>query len=109
MTVPFRSSQALTDSTRLTLPSTLHFTSFVGAAKAHPFIGQAGVLERVPEMRLETVVPRAALGRVLPALLASHPYEEVAYDLLPLENSWPGAGLGPYRHSGDAHYCRYIP
>ncbi len=68
--------------------------TFRPEAGTHPFIGQAGVLERVPEMRLETVVPRAALGRVLPALLASHPYEEVAYDLLPLENSWPGAGLG---------------
>lgn len=59
-----------------------------------PFIGETGVLERVPEIRLETVVPRPALHRVLQALLAAHPYEEVAYDLMALENSWPGAGLG---------------
>lgn len=59
-----------------------------------PYIGQAGVLERVPEVRLETVVPKAVLGAVLAAMQASHPYEEVAYDLFTLENPWPGAGLG---------------
>ncbi len=59
-----------------------------------PFIGTTGVLARVPEVRLETVVPRPALAGVLRALLAAHPYEEPAYDLLPLENPWPDAGLG---------------
>ena len=60
----------------------------------HPFIGETGVLARVPELRLETVVPRPHLCAVLRALHAAHPYEEVAYDLLPLENRWPDAGLG---------------
>lgn len=68
--------------------------TFRPEAGATPFIGAIGALERVPEVRLETVVPRAALGSVLRAMFASHPYEEVAYDLLPLENAWPGAGLG---------------
>jgi dinuclear metal center YbgI/SA1388 family protein len=61
---------------------------------ASPYIGSAGILERVAEVRLETVLPRAALGPVLAAMLAAHPYEEVAYDLFPLEQRWPGAGLG---------------
>ena len=26
--------------------------------------------------------------------MASHPYEEVAYDLIPLENDFPGVGMG---------------
>jgi len=59
-----------------------------------PFIGTRGELERVREIRLETVVPRGQLVQVLGAMLAAHPYEEVAYDLIPLENAWPGAGLG---------------
>lgn len=63
-------------------------------AGATPFLGQPGVLERVPEVRLETVTPRNVLPRVLHAMLAAHPYEEVAYDLLSLENPWPDAGLG---------------
>ncbi len=61
---------------------------------ATPFIGHPGMLERVPEIRLETVTPRALLPRVLQAMLAQHPYEEVAYDVFSLQNPWPGAGLG---------------
>ncbi len=60
----------------------------------HPYIGTPGELEKVDEVRLETVVPNPALGAVLAAMAAAHPYEEVAYDLLPLENAWPDAGLG---------------
>ncbi len=59
-----------------------------------PFVGTRGQLERVEETRLETVVPKARLGGAIAAMLAAHPYEEVAYDVLPLENAWPGAGLG---------------
>jgi len=59
-----------------------------------PFSGTPGVLAQVAEIRLETVVPRPQLRSVLHALHTNHPYEEIAYDLLPLENAWPGAGLG---------------
>jgi dinuclear metal center YbgI/SA1388 family protein len=68
--------------------------TFRPLAGASPFIGTPGELERVREIRLETIVPRAQLLQVLGAMLNAHPYEEVAYDLLPLENAWPGAGLG---------------
>lgn len=61
---------------------------------AHPFVGEPGVLEHVAEVRLETVAPRPAAGRIVAALLEAHPYEEPAFDLLPLENAWPGAGPG---------------
>jgi len=37
--------------------------------------------ERVAEFRVETVVPTAIAGDVVHALLAAHPYEEVAYEL----------------------------
>jgi hypothetical protein len=38
----------------------------------------------VPELRVETVVPAAIAGRVVRALLAAHPYEEVAFELYPI-------------------------
>jgi putative NIF3 family GTP cyclohydrolase 1 type 2 len=38
----------------------------------------------VPESRVESVFPRRLRRRVLTALLAAHPYEEVAYDVLQL-------------------------
>lgn len=36
------------------------------------------------ELRLEVELPRARAGAVVAALIAAHPYDEVAYDLLPL-------------------------
>jgi len=61
---------------------------------ADPAIGSVGALERVPEVRLETVLPRALRRTVLAALLEAHPYETPAYDLLPLADLPSGLGLG---------------
>jgi putative NIF3 family GTP cyclohydrolase 1 type 2 len=43
---------------------------------------------------LETVLPKELAGKVVNRMLKVHPYEEVAYDLIPLANSRPGIGLG---------------
>jgi dinuclear metal center YbgI/SA1388 family protein len=51
---------------------------------AHPAIGAVGRLEVVEEVRIECVLPRAARTRVVAALLAAHPYEEPAYDVVEL-------------------------
>jgi dinuclear metal center YbgI/SA1388 family protein len=68
--------------------------TFRPAAGTDPFIGRPGVDERVREIRLETIVPRERLPRVIERMLKAHPYEEVAYDLFPLANRRPGIGLG---------------
>lgn len=49
---------------------------------ATPTIGSVGALEVVDEERVEAVVPRARRTAVVRALLAAHPYEEPAFDLL---------------------------
>ncbi len=54
---------------------------------ANPAIGEVGELTRVPEVRLEVLVPGEVKAKVLRALLAAHPYEEPAYDLIPLEKT----------------------
>ncbi|CCO09120.1 Nif3-like dinuclear metal center hexameric protein [Desulforamulus hydrothermalis] len=61
---------------------------------SHPFIGEQGELARVEEIRLETIVPAGKVKTVLAAMLAAHPYEEVAYDLYALENRPAAGGLG---------------
>lgn len=62
---------------------------------ANPFIGQAGgELEQVEEVRLEAEVARWDLGRVVAAMQAAHPYEEVAYDVYPVQQKNTRAGLG---------------
>ncbi len=59
-----------------------------------PFLGRKGALEEVKEDRLEMIFPFHLRSKVIDALLKSHPYEEVAYDLYPLENADPRTGLG---------------
>jgi dinuclear metal center YbgI/SA1388 family protein len=59
-----------------------------------PFSGTKGKLSEEPERRFETIFPKHALHRVLDALRAAHPYEEIAYDLLKLESGDPAVSLG---------------
>lgn len=58
--------------------------TFFGEAGAQPKIGEAGRLEEVEELRLETVVARGRIAAVVRALRRAHPYEEPAFDLLSL-------------------------
>jgi hypothetical protein len=58
--------------------------TFLGGEGTDPTIGEAGREERAPELRVETVLPAEAKDAAVAALLAAHPYEEVAYDLYPL-------------------------
>lgn len=68
---------------------------FRPGAGADPFIGEAGgALETVDEIKLEVEVARWDLQRVLHALRTAHPYEEVAYDVYPVEQKYSQAGLG---------------
>ncbi len=60
--------------------------TFRGDATTHPAIGSRQVLEHVDETRLEMIVPRHRVGPVVRVLYAHHPYEEPAFDLLPLHN-----------------------
>ena len=68
--------------------------TFRGNENSVPFVGSAGQMHTEPEIRLETIVPRHLMGKVVAALKAAHPYEEVAYDLLPLENGYSTVGMG---------------
>ncbi len=49
---------------------------------AAPTLGRVGELELVPEVRIETLVPEARRRDVVDALIAAHPYEVPAYDLV---------------------------
>lgn len=67
--------------------------SFRGDAGTDPFIGKPGQLEFVAELRLETILPRGMEKAVLAALFKTHPYEEPAYDLIPVEQAPSGDGI----------------
>jgi dinuclear metal center YbgI/SA1388 family protein len=57
---------------------------------ARPAIGAVGRVEVVDEVRVEVVLPRARRAAVVRAMLAAHPYEEPAYDVVELAD----AGIG---------------
>jgi dinuclear metal center YbgI/SA1388 family protein len=61
---------------------------------ADPAIGKANELEKVNEKRVEVIFPSWLESRVLKALFEAHPYEEVAYDLVVLDNENKETGSG---------------
>ncbi|WP_313376413.1 Nif3-like dinuclear metal center hexameric protein [Chishuiella sp.] len=61
---------------------------------SNPFIGEKGKLESVAESRVEVVMPQHLEGEILKALFNNHPYEEVAYSVINLNNKNKYIGIG---------------
>jgi len=53
---------------------------------SQPFVGQRGLVECVPELRVEMVCEEPVLQAAISALRATHPYEEPAFDVVKLES-----------------------
>jgi dinuclear metal center YbgI/SA1388 family protein len=68
--------------------------TFFGREGTAPVAGTAGRDEKVDELRIEVVFPRRLRRRVTGAYVAAHPYEEPAFDIVPLENEIASLGLG---------------
>lgn len=59
---------------------------FRGNEKSRPIIGQAGEYKSAEEERIEVIVPRTLLKKVIEKVKMVHPYEEIAFDVYPLES-----------------------
>ena len=68
--------------------------SFTAGEGAHPFIGQVGKRQQEEEIKIETIFPAWLQNKVVAAVKAAHPYEEPAFDLLPLHNEHAATGAG---------------
>ncbi|OEH86173.1 Nif3-like dinuclear metal center hexameric protein [Desulfuribacillus stibiiarsenatis] len=68
--------------------------TFKPLAGSNPFIGSQGELEKVKEIRIETIIPEGIQAKVVQNMLNAHPYEEVAYDIYPLEIEGSASGIG---------------
>jgi len=68
--------------------------TFLPLEGAKPTIGKKGRLEKVPEIRFETIVPATKLENVVAAMKKAHPYETPAYDVFRLYNGHNKFGLG---------------
>jgi len=61
---------------------------------ADPYLGKVGEKHLEPETKLEVIFPLYLEPRVTQALMDSHPYEEVAYDIVKLGNAYQEVGSG---------------
>ncbi|MCO7175697.1 Nif3-like dinuclear metal center hexameric protein [Sporolactobacillus kofuensis] len=61
---------------------------------ANPYLGGVGALEKVTEQKIEVLVPEHLLHALIQKMIKAHPYEEVAYDVIPMQNQGKTYGLG---------------
>lgn len=68
--------------------------SFKPLEGSNPFIGNPHQVEEVKERRIETIVEENKLSETIQVMKEAHPYEEVAYDVYPVQQSGKTYGLG---------------
>jgi dinuclear metal center YbgI/SA1388 family protein len=68
--------------------------TFKAGENADPFVGEKGIIQKEPEIKIEVVYPVNLENKILVALFMEHPYEEVAYDLYALTNQYQTVGSG---------------
>lgn len=72
--------------------------SFQPINNATPFIGEKDKTEIVKEEKIEVLIKNNQVSKIIETLNIHHPYEEVAYDLIPLKNTnkYEGSGMIGY-------------
>jgi dinuclear metal center YbgI/SA1388 family protein len=68
--------------------------TFMPEIGAQPFTGEIGKRHSAEESRLEVLFPNWLENKVLKAMRAAHPYEEIAYEIYPINNKHQEIGSG---------------
>lgn len=68
--------------------------SFLPQSGSTPYLGKIGLVNHVPEIRIEAVALKEDIPAIIAHLRRSHPYETMAYDVYPLQSALPSHGLG---------------
>ena len=82
--------------------------TFMPLKGTNPYIGKINELEEVEETRIETIVEKKDLERVLTKVIQAHPYEEVAYDVYPLANEGKTFGYGRIGEIEETSLVNYL-
>ncbi len=69
--------------------------TFMPLDGSNPFEGKTGERSEVSEIKVEVLVSKHLMNKAVVAMKNAHPYEEVAYDVIPLENvnQFEGSGM----------------
>lgn len=70
------------------------FGTFKGGSNTDPYVGKPGELHTENELKIEVIFPFWLENRIIKNLLLAHPYEEVAYDIVSLDNRLVSIGSG---------------
>ena len=70
--------------------------SFKANGSATPFVGEKDQRHYEPEIKLEVLISRHKKGQIISHMIQAHPYESVAYDIVPINNSNHDEGAGMY-------------
>ncbi len=68
--------------------------SFKPNLASNPTIGKKGELHFEEELQIGVIFPKHLESKILKALFKNHPYEEVAYEIITLDNSHQQMGMG---------------
>lgn len=68
--------------------------TFLANEGTDPFIGKIGERHTEPEVKIEIIFPQWIENAVITAMKTAHPYEEVAYDIISLDNIHQDIGSG---------------
>ncbi len=68
--------------------------TFKGNENSDPTIGEPLVRSTISEIKVEVILPNYLLNYVVAKMIEAHPYEEVAYDIISLNNSYQTVGSG---------------
>ncbi len=68
--------------------------SFQANADANPTKGQIGKIHFEEETQIHVTYQKGAEGKIMNALFKNHPYDEVAYEIYSLENTYQHIGMG---------------
>jgi len=68
--------------------------TFKGNEASNPKVGEKGVREAANEEKIEVIFPTYIESQLITAMRSVHPYEEVAFDIIPLDNYWQETGSG---------------
>ena len=68
--------------------------TFKAGTGSNPYVGNIGKQHQEKELKIEVIFPGFLENRIVNAMKAAHPYEEVAYDVVNLSNSNSATGAG---------------
>ena len=74
--------------------NTLGAGTFKAGDAANPYVGEKGQRHTEAEFKIEVLYPVHLEGRIMAALRAAHPYEEIAYEIISIENANQEIGAG---------------